>query len=279
VTTGRLYLSRAAARRRDRAVAFLTGLPAGTEVLIVSASRGAADDVARELARRTPATFGIHRFSLTQLAARLAATRLAASGLAPATALGRHAIAARAVFEARQAGALDYFSPVAAMPGFAPALTRTLQDLRMADVRAGAIRNAGEGGPDIAGLYDAAVAQFALGGSADRASLFRVARDVLESGAAFCERKAILLTDVGVDTPVERAFVETLLERASIWLACTPTDDVAVRRALEAIASTTERDEEVGSGELNRLRQFLFQSTEPPRVERGNDVVFFSAPG
>jgi len=230
----------------------LRELPAGSEVVIVSASRGAADDVARELARRTPATFGIHRFSLTQLAARLAATRLAASGLAPATALGRHAIAARAVFESRQAGALGYFSPVAAMPGFAPALTRTLHDLRMADVAPNAIGTAGQGGPDLAALYEAAIAQFTLGGTADRASLFRVAHDVLESGTAFCERKAILLTDVGVDTPVERAFVEILLERASIWLACTPTDDVAVRRVLEAIASTTERDEEVGRGELER---------------------------
>ena len=89
-------------------------------MLIVSATRGAADDLARDLARREAATFGLHRFSLAQLAARLAATRLAAAGLAPATSLAAQAIAARAVFDARTAGALEYFAPVAWMPGFAP---------------------------------------------------------------------------------------------------------------------------------------------------------------
>jgi len=45
-------------------------------------------------------TFGLHRFSLTQFAARLAAPRLALDGLAPATTLGNDAIAARTVYEA-----------------------------------------------------------------------------------------------------------------------------------------------------------------------------------
>ena len=101
-----LYASQAASDRRGRASAFVSALPGGTEVLIVSATRGAADDVARDLARREAATFGLHRFRLAQLAARLAATQLAAAGLAPATSLAAQAIAARAVFDVRTAGAL-----------------------------------------------------------------------------------------------------------------------------------------------------------------------------
>src|SRR5512134_3445549 len=53
--------------------------------LIVSASRGAADDLARAVARSHGATAGLHRFSFAQLAARLAAPVLAARGIAPAT--------------------------------------------------------------------------------------------------------------------------------------------------------------------------------------------------
>ena len=275
-----LFTSSAAARRRDRAVTFVGARPPGDEVLIVSATRGAADDIAREFARTHPATFGVHRFSLTQLAARLAAARLAASGLAPATGLGSHAVSARAVFETAKNGELAYFAPVSGMPGFAPALARTLQDLRMAEAAAAAIREAGEGGADLAALYDAAVAQFAAGGTADRATLFTVAREVLESGTSFCEARAVVLLDVPVDSPVERAFVRALLARSSGWLACVPPADVQARQSFEPLAEEIEIDRDPAEGELARLRQYLFNSEEePPIAERGTDVVFFSAPG
>jgi ATP-dependent helicase/nuclease subunit B len=275
-----LFTSPAAARRRDRAVTFVSARQPGDEVLIVSATRGAADDMARELARTHPATFGIHRFSLTQLAARLAATRLADAGLAPATGLGTHAISARAVFETARNGELAYFAPVSGMPGFAPALARTLQDLRMADAAAAAIRNAGEGGPDLAALYDAAIAQFAAGGTADRATLFTVAREVLDSGTSLCEGRAVLLLDVPIDSPVERTFVGALLARSSRWLACLSPADVQARQSFEPLAEAVEIDQEPGEGELARLRRYLFNSEEePPIAERGTDVIFFSAPG
>ena len=51
---------------------------------------------------RRGATIGLHRFSLTQLAARLAAPILAAERRAPATYLGSEAVAARATFEAQR---------------------------------------------------------------------------------------------------------------------------------------------------------------------------------
>ena len=70
-------------------------------VLIVSASRGAADDLARAVAVARGGAIGLHRFSLAQLAARLAAPVLAARGIAPVTFIGAEAVAARATFEAR----------------------------------------------------------------------------------------------------------------------------------------------------------------------------------
>ncbi len=95
-------------------------------VLVVSASRGAADDLARRVAIARGATAGLHRFSLAQLAARLAAPVLAARGIAPATVIGSEAVAARATFDARQDGELDYFGDVAGTPGFPRALARSL---------------------------------------------------------------------------------------------------------------------------------------------------------
>ena len=106
----RLISSTSAGARLGAVVAFLSDRGAAEEALIVGASRGAADDLARQLARRVGATFGLTRFSLTELAARAAVARLAARvpGGDP------EAVAARAVFDAQAAGELDYFAPVAA---------------------------------------------------------------------------------------------------------------------------------------------------------------------
>src|SRR5688500_16841050 len=105
------------------------------DVHIVGATRGAVDDLVRGIAAASGATVGLHRFSLTHLAVRLAAPVLAADGDAPSTYLGSEAVAARAAFDAQQHGDLSYFAPVARMPGFARALSRTLQELRFASVK------------------------------------------------------------------------------------------------------------------------------------------------
>ena len=149
----------------------------------------------------------------------------------------------------------------------------------MADAEARTIERAGEGGRDLAALYDAAVAQFETGGAADRSQLFTAAREVLESGASFCEGRAVVLVDVAIDTAVERAFVMALLARASGWLACVPADDRSALKALEELAVVVDVERDPGDGELDRLRRHLFKPGEPPVSARGSDVVFFSAPG
>src|SRR5262249_40881224 len=95
----RILTSTSAAVRLQAARRFVLDSPVGAEILVVSASRGAADDFARALAGARSATFGLYRFSLTQLAARLASPLLARDGLVPVTALGAQAVAARALFE------------------------------------------------------------------------------------------------------------------------------------------------------------------------------------
>jgi ATP-dependent helicase/nuclease subunit B len=281
---GQIFVSSAAAMRRARAVAFVSALPVNTEVLLVSATRGASDDLGRELARLHPATFGVHRFSLTQLAARLAATRLAARGLAPATGLGTQAVAARAVFEAGRDGALTYFAPVAEMPGFPSSLARTLTDLRMTPASSEALRRAGESGPDLARLYDGAALQFQAAGAADRAALFATAREALVSAHTFCHGSPIVLVDVPLDTAVEQEFVRVLLRQASDWIAVVPDGDERARDALGALdASITVEPENAqraaGAHGLVRLRRYLFSSGEPAVGARDESVIFFSAPG
>src|SRR6266852_6782627 len=96
----RAFRSPSASIRLQEARRFLDTFSKGTEVLLLGASRGAVDDLARTIAMEKGATFGLHRLSFTQLAARLAAADFAANGQAPGSALGHEAVAARAAFEA-----------------------------------------------------------------------------------------------------------------------------------------------------------------------------------
>ncbi|MCA9727671.1 MAG: hypothetical protein KC729_08305, partial [Candidatus Eisenbacteria bacterium] len=120
-------------------------------LLLVGASREAADELTLE-ATGTGATFGIHRFSPSQLAARLARDGLAERGWAPAGSLAVEAVAARITHEAASAGELSRLGPVSRYPGFARALGRTLVELRMAEADAPESASAWPEGSEIAGL-------------------------------------------------------------------------------------------------------------------------------
>ena len=150
----RLIESSSAQIRIEAARAFVGVHARGGDVLLVGASRGAVDDLARSIAARAGATIGLHRFSLTQLAARLAAPVLAGQGLAPVTYLGSEAVSARATFDAQRDAALVYFAPVARTPGFPRALARTLQELRLAGVGADRLVRLPLGGRDLSDLLE-----------------------------------------------------------------------------------------------------------------------------
>src|SRR5260221_14752756 len=98
--TVRAVTSTSAAARLDAARAFLRHLPPASEAIVIGATRGAADDFVRSIAREAGATFGLTRFSLAQLAARAAGTGKTGGRRAPATEAGTEAAAARAVFDA-----------------------------------------------------------------------------------------------------------------------------------------------------------------------------------
>src|SRR6266566_5738073 len=113
----RVLQSPSATERIAAAAEFIRSFAAATELLLVGSSREAVDDLVRGLAHRKGATFGLHRFSFTQLAARLAIRRLAAAGVTPSSAVGAEALAARVAYEAAMRNALPYFAPVSKFPG------------------------------------------------------------------------------------------------------------------------------------------------------------------
>jgi len=173
--------SGSASIRLREARRFLDQFEPGAEVLLLGGSRGSVDDLSRAIALERGATFGLHRLSFTQLAARLAVMELAAREQAPTTTLGHEAVATRAAFEARSDNALEYFSPVSQTPGFPKALARTLRDLRLAAVASGDLARLPRSGTDLAALLDRVDILLNEAGASDRAALFETATRALGS--------------------------------------------------------------------------------------------------
>jgi ATP-dependent helicase/nuclease subunit B len=272
----------AAELRLDVARVFVHEQPPHGDVLLVGASRGAANDLARTVAARLGATVGLHRFSLTQLAARLAAPLLAAERLAPASALGAEAVAARAEFEGGRDESLEYFLPVSRTPGFPRALARTLQELRLAGVPASALASLPLGGRDLAGLLERFEEQFATASASDRAALFAAAAAAFTPEApppGFEQPPALLLLDVPFESAAERACLHALMSASRAVLITVPFGDVATLAHLTARGVTPDVLEQKGPSDLVALRRNLFASRQPPTRDRAGDVRFFSAPG
>lgn len=280
----RLLESAVAADRLRAAREFLDALPAGSEVLIVGASRGAVDDLVRQVSARAAATFGLHRFSLTQLAARLAAPALALRGLAVCTRLGAEAIAARATHAALAADEIPFFAPVARCPGFGRTLAATVGELRGAGVcpqdlaaHPGAVAQLGS----LLAHYEAQLAQARL---ADRATLLRAAADAsAPPGLDPIVRLPLVFLDVPIDTSGERELIAALCAASPRVLLTVPRGD---RRTLNAVAvlGPVERraapPPDPGSS-LARLQTYLFTETDEPPAGTTDDgaVRVFSAPG
>jgi len=251
------------------------------DLLLVAASRGAADDLARSLAIDLGATVGLHRFSLTQLAARLAAPILAADRRSPATSLGSEAVAARATFESVRNDALAYFAPVAATPGFPRALARTLQELRLAHVSSADLAALPLGGADLSVLLDQFEGEFDSASATDRATLFASATSVVANRrptSSLVEIPLVLL-DVPLDSAAEFDFVRALVSVAPDTLLTVPFGDLQALDRLASIGFEPEVLEQKGETDLVALRRYLFASRRPPERMPTGDVRLFSAPG
>src|SRR4051812_43082099 len=277
----RAVLSTSAAVRLAAAAEFLRQFPASTEIVIVAATRGAADDFVRGLARRSRATFGLTRFGLTELAARSAVLTSALPRRAPATRTGAEALAARAAFDALTAGELEYFTPVASMPGFPRALARTLHEVRLAGIGPDRLAGSDAAAEDIGRLLARVEAELARVGADDRAALFRRAAAAVRDGLVRWASLPILLLDVPLDSKSDAGFVEALAGRSPAVLATVPDGDVATESVLTALAAQFDRrpDDAREGTDLFHLRRHVFLSEPPPARAPAGDVRLFSAPG
>ena len=291
-SSGRVTLltSPAAAVRLAAASDALRRNAAG-EVLIIGESRDAAEDLAHEVARDAGATFGLYRFSLRQLAGRIAAPDLARRGLAPATRLAAEAVAQHAAFVEQQRRALDFLGPIARFRSFGRVLSATLGDLRRADCDPAGARNLGGSGPDIARLAHRYGQLLDEDGLVDAAALYRAAARIARSGAGGAGAPlggALVLLDVAVTHDATLDFVAALADRAASVLATVPAGDDRTLAALRGLPAAVEEVDAGGDAApspaepLSRVQHYLFAPADPPPAEDAAAepaLRFFSAPG
>src|SRR5215471_5654546 len=271
--------SGSAAIRLSEARRFLEQFEPGAEVLLLGASRGSVDDLARAISLEKGAAFGLHRLSFTQLAARLAVMELAAHDRAPTTTLGHEAVATRAAFEARSDESLEYFSPVSQTPGFPKALARTLLDLRLAAVASGDLAWLPRSGTDLAALLERVEILLVEAGASDRASLFETATKALSSPVTGWPSMPLLLLDVPLESEIEAEFLWALIRQAPQVMITVPAGDADTANQLEKRGVRPQIIEDAAHNDLAQLARYLFSKEPPPERSRTGELVWFSAPG
>jgi ATP-dependent helicase/nuclease subunit B len=271
--------SGSAASRLREARRFVEQFEPGAEVLLLGASRGAVDDLARAISLERGATFGLHRLSFTQLAARLAVMELASHERAPTTSLGHEAVATRAAFEASSSDALNYFSPVSQTPGFPKALARTLLDLRLAAVASGGLAGLPRSGSDLAALLDRVDILLSEAGASDRASLFETATKALGSPVTGWPPMPLLLLDVPFASEIEAQFLWALVQQSSQVMITLPAGDASAVRRLGKRGVRLQIIDDDRQNDLTQVARYLFSQEPPPERTRTGELVWFSAPG
>ncbi len=249
-----------------------TSLADSTEVLVLAASRGAADEVLRRACPTGGGLFGVHRATPLQLAAELATPGLARADLAPVGGLGLEALAARAISICAAHGELSYFQPVAEAPGMARALASTLRELRCGGAEPQALAATGEPGADLSRLLARYMDELEQRSLVDDAALFALAREEIASGTHALLELPLLLLDLELPSRAERGFLAAVAGRAPVALATAIQGDGegvgALEEVLEAPAELLD-DEPAGSpaGEphattqLEQLRRRIFSSS------------------
>ena len=254
-----LVTSAAASARLDLARAWLRERGPAGRALVVAGTQEAAAEVVRGAAADSGAAFGWQRFTLGRLAAVIAAEAMAERGLSPLSPLGVEAVCARVVHQLR--GRLGKFDPVATQPGLPRALSRTIQELRLAGARPGG---------DLGRVLDAYETELGRAALADRAAVFRLA---LEAESPLLDLPA-LLVDLPLRAALEERFIARL--RGPVLAIAPAADATRISRALD-VAPRPLR--EATDTSLARVQQRLFVEGTAPVAASGDDVILLSAPG
>ncbi len=272
VVSKRVIQSRSYPPLLAEAGVFLRKWAKNGEVVVLAATRSAADEFVRTNAGA--GLLGVHRFTLTQFAASVAARSLAEAGLSMVTGLGLEALAARAVFELNSSGRLSYFGPVAATPGFARVLAATLLELRSQGVKTAELERVGKPGLDLSRLGSFCKNELATRSLADLPLLFGFAAEASHRLLGL----PVICIDPEIPHACEERFLASVVGQAPEALAIHLSDDHSAYGRIFGVQSETVA-ESSGNTSLDSARQWLFSPRAPEVRTADQSVQFFSAAG
>src|SRR6516162_6781498 len=260
------------------------------EILIIGATLGAANELARSLAQDKRASFGYHRLTFGQLASALARPVLAAQRTVPLAALGIQAVANRTIHKLSEVGELGRYAKLTSGPGFARAIANVITELRLEQIKPDALAHVS---PDLCPLLQAYERELAEHGFTDWPGVIHVAVAAVTN--AGCRHQLLglptLLLDVPLTTASDVALVRALCARSpemlvtvpamdSVTLARLPSDLGADFVDLDSPDASPQGLKQKENGSLSRLQRHIFNDVAAtPEVQRDEQVIVFSAPG
>src|SRR5262245_28249873 len=227
MTARALITSHAAHARLESARDWLSGHAPAAEVVVVGANAAAAAELVRTALADGRAAFGWHHLSFAQLAAALASQSLVAAGLVPVSRLAATAVVAHAVQGVGRAGRLGRYVRVADTPGFARAIARAVEEMRLARVETATLA---PHDTELAALLEAYESGLAEAQLTDWPGVLTAARTSVANGDAHpLLDRPLLLLDLQPQSECETALIAALVSRAPESLATLPATDVQSR--------------------------------------------------
>lgn len=220
-------------------------------------------------------SLGQHFVTFAQAARQLAEPLLAQEELTPIGTLGVEALAARAVFQAREQGELEHFAPVAGLPGFARALARTLSELRLSKVTPDQLPGGIAATRDLSVLLELYEQELDTGRFADLPLILEMAGEIAGWASHRWASVPVAFLDVRLESKSHQHLFQSLVQHAPAVFVATSTRD-SFEKLLGMAAEDLDQAAPVDS--LDHLRRNLFAPAPQPAPEDGK-FAFFSAPG
>jgi len=258
------------------------------EVLVIGATLGAANELARNIVTEKRASFGYHRLTLGQLASALARPALSAQRSVPLGTLGIQAVTNRAIHNSSEVNGLGRYAKLIAGPGFARAIANVITELRLERLEPDALEHVA---PDLRPLLQAYNRELAEHGFTDWPGVLGIAANAAADRNSKHQLLGLplLLLDVPLTTASEIALVRALCLRSPDTLVTVPVNDAVTlarlssglgAKAVDLDSDAASAARQNDSGSLIRLQRHIFiDAVAAPEAQLDEQVVIFSAPG
>ncbi|HEX5659223.1 MAG TPA: PD-(D/E)XK nuclease family protein, partial [Polyangiales bacterium] len=252
---------------------FLRGLPPRGPALLLVPSLAAGTELVARVLGPAQARFAWKKRTLGQLARELALPELARSGRVPLSGLSMEALVARVLHQLKARGALPRHGLLLERPGFARAMSKTLDELRMSGVAADKLREVAPELGQVLADYERELDVLQL---ADRAHIHAVA-------ARACRpRVPMLALDVPLVHQCEAGLATALGAAASaLCVTVARGDERSEAHWRDALGAELEvrRPVPADDHDLARLQRGLFAPRHEAEGGPRGRVSIVSSPG